>query len=119
MDDLFLVFQIFGEFIYFDMIYTYTQVHRFKIIIKPDLGDASLSSHDINISAILSNDVRKSLDEGRVCEGLGYMICWYILVYMICPFHRRRHAMEWTLPYAQHPVDLHILPKTQVAVYPA
>lgn len=65
------------------MIYTHAQIRRFKINIKPDLSDASL--HVVNMSAIISKDLKKSLDEGEV-RG-GYKICEDALV---CVWNNRR-----------------------------
>ena len=65
------------------MIYTHAQIRRFKINIKPDLSDASL--HAVNMSAIISKDLKKSLDEGEV-RG-GYKICEDALV---CVWNNRK-----------------------------
>jgi hypothetical protein len=64
-----------GEIVYFDMIYT--QIQRFKIIIKPDLSDASL--HVINIPETISGDLKESSVAFRIYEG--YRICEDALVY--------------------------------------
>jgi hypothetical protein len=62
-----------GETVYFDMISS--QIRRFKIIIKPDLSDASL--HVINIPGTIS------FDESSEVYGNyeGYRICEDALVY--------------------------------------
>ena len=60
-----------SESVYFDILYTDSKIRRFKIIIKPDLSDASF--HVINMSKIISDDLNKSLGacrhyDGRICE---------------------------------------------------
>jgi hypothetical protein len=65
------------ESVYFDIIYTDSTLQRFKIIIKPDLGDVSLQF--LNRSEIISNDLMKSLELYMICDG--YMICDDALVY--------------------------------------
>ena len=65
------------ESIYFDIVYTDSILQRFKIIVKPDLSDASL--HVIKVSEIISGDLMKSLKAYRICDG--YMICEDALVY--------------------------------------
>ena len=66
-----------SESIYFDIFYTDSKLQRFKIIIKPDLSDASL--HFMNMSEIISYDLMKSLTAYEVCEE--YRICEDALVY--------------------------------------
>ena len=66
-----------SESVYFDIFYTDSKLQRFKIIIKPDLSDASL--HVINMSEIISDDLMESLDVYHVCEK--YQICEDALVY--------------------------------------
>ena len=65
------------ESVYFDILYTDLKLQRFKIIIKPDLSDASL--HVINMSEMISNDLMKSLDAYRIRDG---RICEDALVYV-------------------------------------
>ena len=65
-----------SESVYFDIFYTDSKLQRFKIVIKPDLSDASL--HLINMSEIISYDLMKSLKAHRVCEE--YRICEDALV---------------------------------------
>ena len=67
-----------SESIYFDIFYADSKVQRFKIVIKPDLSDASL--HFINMSEINSEDFMESLGSYRVCDG--YQICEDALVYL-------------------------------------
>ena len=55
----------------------YTQIQRFKIVIKPDLNDASL--HVINTPENISDDLVDSLEAVRVREE--YRICEDALVY--------------------------------------
>ena len=62
--------------IYFDIFHTDSKLQRFKIIIKPDLSDASL--HFLNMSEITSDDFLESLEV--YCER-GYRICEDALVY--------------------------------------
>jgi len=67
-----------SESVYFDIIYTDSILQRLKIVIKPDLSDASL--HVVNMTEIISDDFIKSLTEGyRVCEG--YRICEDALIF--------------------------------------
>ena len=64
------------ESVYFDVLYTDSKLQRFKIIIKPDLSDASL--HVINnMSEIVADDLMESL-AFKFCEG--YRICEDALV---------------------------------------
>ena len=66
-----------SESIYFDIIYADSRLQRFKIIIKPDLSDASL--HVINsIPIIISNDLMESFM--RYWTHQGYRICEDYLV---------------------------------------
>ena len=64
---------------YFDILYTDSKLQRFKIIIEPDLSDASLHVIKNNMSETISDDLIESLEEYRICEG--YMICEDALVY--------------------------------------
>ena len=66
-----------SESIYFDIFYTDSKLQRFKIIIKPDLSDASL--HITNMSEIMLDDLTEWSESYRVCEG--YRICEDALVY--------------------------------------
>ena len=61
-----------------------SKILRFKIVIEPDLSDASL--HLINISEI-TEDFLKSLSAIR---GGGYRICDDALVYLWDTHYRRR-----------------------------
>ena len=63
------------ESVYFDVLYTDSKLQRFKIIIKPDLSDATL--HVINMSEIIADDLMESL-AFKICEG--YRICEDALV---------------------------------------
>jgi hypothetical protein len=65
------------ESFYFDIFYTDSKLQRFKIIIKPNLSDASLQV--INTSDIISDDIMTSLKAFRICDG--YRICEDALVY--------------------------------------
>ena len=66
------------ESVYFDILHMDSKLQRFKIIIKPDLSDASL--HVMNMAeVIISDDLTKSLETYKVCEG--YRICEDTLVY--------------------------------------
>jgi hypothetical protein len=65
------------ESVYFDIFYTDSKLQRFKIIIKPDLSDASL--HFINTTETISDDFMKSTKAYKVCDG--YRICDGALVY--------------------------------------
>ena len=60
----------------FEIFHTDSKLQRFKIIIKPDLSDASL--HLINMSEITSGDFLESL---KVSREEGYRICEDALVY--------------------------------------
>jgi hypothetical protein len=62
--------------VYFDILYTKSRLQRFKLIIEPDLSDASL--HVINVSEIISDDFTTSL-EWDICNG--YRVCEDALVY--------------------------------------
>lgn len=64
------------ESAYFDMLHTNSKLKRFKIVIKPDLSDASLRV--INTYNI-ANDLMDSLSFIRFCGG--YKICEDALVY--------------------------------------
>jgi hypothetical protein len=76
------------ESLYFDVLYTDSKIQRFKIIIKPDLSDASL--HIINMSETISDDLMKSLEIYGVCEG--YRICEDALVYF---WYNRTKTVTW------------------------
>ena len=67
------------ESLYFDNLYRDSRLQRFKIIIKPDLSDATL--HVINTSEIFSDDsdLIESLETNGI--GEGYRICEDALVY--------------------------------------
>jgi hypothetical protein len=65
------------ESVYFDILCTDSKLQRFKIILKPDLNDATL--HVINMSEIISDDIIDFLDSYPVCGG--YMICEDVIVY--------------------------------------
>jgi hypothetical protein len=65
------------ESVYFVIFYTDSKLQRFKIIIKPDLSDASL--HFMNTTETISDDLMKSLEEYTVSDG--YRICEGALVY--------------------------------------
>ena len=67
------------ESVYFDIFHTDSKLQRFKIIIKPDLSDASL--HLINMSEITSDEFLDSLEESRDSFCEGYRICEDVLVY--------------------------------------
>jgi len=69
------------ESVYFNILYMDSHLQKFKIIIKPDLSDASL--HVINMSEIISDDLMKSLaynwnrEGSRICEdSLVYFKFW-------------------------------------------
>ena len=66
-----------SESIYFDIFYADSKLRRFKIVIKPDLSDASL--HFINMSEINLDDYMLNLESQNVHEG--YHICEDALVY--------------------------------------
>ena len=65
--------------IYFNVLYTDSKLQRFKIIIKPDLSDASL--HFINMSEFISDDLKNSLEAYRIQVCDGYRICEDALVW--------------------------------------
>ena len=67
----------FWDSIYFGVLSSDSTLQRFKIIIKPDLSDASL--HFINVSEIISAGLIKSLKSYSYCDGLR--ICEDALVY--------------------------------------
>ena len=67
-----------SESVYFDIIYKRSRAQRYKIIIKPDLSDAS--PHIINMSGTMSGDLRKPWSGPPfVCDG--YRICEDSLVF--------------------------------------
>ena len=68
------------ESIYFNVLYAGSKLQRFKIIIGPDLSDASL--HFTNISEIILDDFVESLQAYKI-TGVhdGYRICEDALVY--------------------------------------
>jgi hypothetical protein len=67
------------ESVYFDLFSTDSKIQRFKLIIKPDLSDASL--HFINMSEITSNDLKTAIaalwlsDSYRICEDALVIFC--------------------------------------------
>ena len=63
--------------IYFGILYSDSKLQRFKIIVKPDLSEASL--HFIDMSEIISNGLTKSLQFYTFCDG--FRICEDALVY--------------------------------------
>ena len=63
--------------VYFDVLYLDSDLQRFKLIIKPDLSDASL--HLINIPVTIPDDLTDSLAIYNLTEG--YSICDDTLVY--------------------------------------
>ena len=63
--------------IYFEILYVDAIVQRFKLIVQPDLSDASL--HVMNMTETISDDLMKSLKMGWSCEG--YRVCEDSLVY--------------------------------------
>ena len=90
----------------FDILYSDSKRQRCKIIIKPDLSDASIHFINLNISEIISDDL-KHFKLYRACEA--YRICENAIVYFwndvspgriywidICSFYQCLHAMEWT-----------------------
>ena len=69
-----------SEPIYFNIFYTdskESKLQRLKIVIKPDLSDASL--HVVNVSEIVSDDLIKVLRDYKF--GLKFRICENALVY--------------------------------------
>ena len=76
------------ESVYFDIFHMDSKLQRFKIIIKPDLSDASL--HLINMSEITSYDFLDSLEVYRDSFCEGYRICEDTLVYFW-----NNHFMTW------------------------
>ena len=66
----------FLESVYFDFFFT-SKIVKFKIIIKPDLSDASL--HIINTSECITDDIIKSVAQFSYCK---YKICEDALVYL-------------------------------------
>ena len=60
------------ESFHFDILYKDSKLQRFKIIIEPDLSDASL--HVVDMSEMFSDDLMESLETiYMLCEG--YRIC--------------------------------------------
>jgi hypothetical protein len=65
------------ESIYFGILFSNSKLQKFKLIIKPDLSDASL--YFINTSEIILDGLISSLDGYRCCDG--FRICEDALVY--------------------------------------
>ena len=64
--------------VYFGILYSDSKLQRFKIIVKPDLSDASL--HFINMSEIVSDGfIDTSSESYTYCDG--FRICEDALVY--------------------------------------
>jgi hypothetical protein len=64
--------------VYFDILFRDSKLQRFKVIVKPDLSDASLQF--INTSEITSDDLMKFLEAYRDINHDGYRICEDALV---------------------------------------
>ena len=63
--------------IYFDILFEASMLQRYKIIVHPDLSDASL--HAINETEAISVDLMKSLKLAGICGG--YKVCEDHIVY--------------------------------------
>ena len=68
-----------SESIYFDIFYTDSTLRRFKIIIKPDLSDASL--YFIKEINNISDGLIKSFETCSMNDWEGYRVCEDALVY--------------------------------------
>ena len=81
------------ESLYFDMVYT-DSIQRFKIIIKPDLSDASL--HAISDIYITADSIRDSMSFIRLCGG--FKICEDTRVYFWYTYNNNQYNMcHWGL----------------------
>ena len=69
-----------SESIYFDIFYTDSKLLRFKIVVKPDLSDASL--HFVKEINNISDGLMKSLCSLSLSHSEGYRICEDALVYV-------------------------------------
>ena len=73
----------FLDSVYFSFFFT-SKIQKFKLIIKPDLSDASL--HDINISECIPDDIMTFLAR---CSAYKYRICEDALVYILNTSRRK------------------------------
>ena len=76
------------ESVYFDLLQTNSKLTRLKIVIKPDLSDASIR---VTNTYIFANDLMDSISFIRFCEG--YKVCDDALVYFW--FNRNKTGGEY------------------------